>query len=177
MQELWEALSIELGAAFQNQYGSAAGTTFQHWARELKEFSREEIQRGFANFKNSGKTYMSLNIFRNHCKPDPEALGLPSMDQAFMALIMAEWQSMPEAFRVLFAKHRYDLRQLSDAEARKRFKPIYDDAVRRIAAGEEIKMRESVKLENPSGTTHTKRHSGPTGNEALANLKKMMGMR
>ena len=95
----------------------------------------------------------------------------------FKAVIMAEWQNMPEAFRVLFAQHRYALRQRSDAEARKLFAPIYQDAIKRISQGEEIKLAECIKLESSSGTTHTRRHDGPTGNEAMSLLKKMMGMR
>lgn len=177
MTKLWQLLTSELGSAFRNQYGNAGGSEFNHWAKELSEFTESQLVNGLENFKNSGKTYMSLNIFRNHCKPDAEALGLPNFEAAFRALIMAEWQNMPEAFRVLFAQHRYDLRQRSDAEARKLFRPIYEDAIKRISQGEEIKLAERIKLENPSGTTHTNRFKGPTGNEAMKSIKKMMGMR
>ena len=94
------------------------------------------------------------------------------MEAAFKAVIMAEWQNMPEAFRVLFAQHRYDLRQLTDSEARKRFNPIYDDALRRIAQGEQIKMQEHVQIENPSGVVHSKKYSGPKGSEAIQAMLK-----
>lgn len=167
MQELWEALTLELGSAFKNQYGDSNGESFAYWTKNLKEFTREQLHQGFVNFKKSGKTYMSLNIFRNHCIPDVDALGLPNFDLAYKALIMAEWGNMPESFRVLFSQHRYELRQLSDAESRKRFKPVYDDAVRRIAQGEQIKIQERLKIENPSGTVHNKKYSGPTGSDAI----------
>ena len=172
MQELWEALTIELGAAFKNQYGDSQGSTFEHWVRELKEFTKEDLQRGFQSFKNSGSTYMSLNVFRSNCKVKAEDLGLPGFDESFRALIMAEWSNMPEAFRVLFTEHRFSLRQLTDTEARKRFKPIYDDAVKRIAAGEKFKIQKREQLYGPSGTTRKERYDGPKGSEAIKLMMK-----
>lgn len=173
MEELWEALTLELGSAFKNQYGDSSSESFGYWTKSLKEFTREQLQQGFLKFKDSGKTYMSLNILRNHCQPDHIDLGLPSFDASFKAVIMAEWQNMPESFRVLFAQHRYELRQLTDSEARKRFKPIYDDALRRIAQGEQIKMQEHVQIENPSGTVHGRnKYNGPKGSDAIKEMLK-----
>ena len=175
MTKLWQLLTDELGSAFRNQYGDAGGTAFNHWSKELAAFSESQLVAGLNKFKKAGSTYMSLNIFRNLCTPKAEDFGLPSFDEAFSAVIFAKWADVPEAMQVLFSQHRYDLKQLSDTEARKRFKPIYEDAIKRILAGEEIKKQERARLENPSGTTHTKTHNGPTGNEALSNLLGMMG--
>lgn len=177
MTELWELLTLELGSAFKNQYGDTSGTTFRHWCKELAEFSREDLQRGFVNFKNSRKTYMSLNIFRNHCKRSASELGLPDIDTSFTAMIFGRWGQLPEAFQVVFAQHRYDLRQLSDEAARKRFKSIYESTVDRIAKGEVIKKPEVDMIEVDSGTTHTGKVKGPTGNKALQGLLSMMGSR
>lgn len=176
MKKLWEAFSKELGASFSSQYGSSEGETFFYWEKELSKFSQAEIQKGFVKFKNTDSTFLNIKLFRALCEPDHIDLGLPSMEAAFRAVIMAEWHKMPEAFRVLFAHHRYDLRIRSDAEARKLFKPIYDDAIKRISKGEKIKLSERIAIESYSGTTHTKRHKQPSGNEAMANIKNMMGM-
>lgn len=175
MTKLWEMLTRELGRAFETQYGRAGGEMFNHWARELAEFSESQLVAGFDRFKKSGSTYMSLNVLRNLCTPKAEDFGLPSFDEAFNAVIFAKWSEVPEAMQVLFSQHRYDLKQLSSTGARKAFKPIYEDAIKRILAGEEIKKQERTRLANPSGTTHTKKHNGPTGNEALSNLLGMMG--
>lgn len=178
MAELWGLLTLELGSAFKNQYGNAGGTTYRHWCKELIEFSRNDLQRGFHNFKNSKKTYMSLNIFRNHCKLKAQDLGLPSEDEAFDSLIFGKWHKLPESFQVLFAEHRFNLKRLASDSARKRFKEIYKSAVDRIVSGEVIKKPECKQIASASGTVHTKRkHDGPTGNEAIQNLLGMMGAR
>jgi hypothetical protein len=167
MKKLWEAFSKELGSSFKTQYGNTEGETFFYWEKQLKKFTKAEIQKGFLKYKTADSTFLSVKMFRPLCEPDHLDLGLPGLNEAFKALIMGEWQNMPEAFRVLFASHRYELRQLSDTESRKRFKPIYDDAVRRIAQGEQIKMQKHVQIENPSGVVHSKKYNGPKGSEAI----------
>jgi hypothetical protein len=177
MTKLWQLLTDELGSAFKNQYGMAGSSSFDYWARELSEFSEAQLVKGFHGFKNSGSTYMSLNIMRNHCKPKAVDLGLPEFEATYRALILAQWNMMPEAFRVLFAQHRFDLRQLAESEARKRFKPIYENAVRRIAAGEVFKIQERPQIENPSGTTHTKKFGRDQVRTVMNDLLGKMGSR
>jgi hypothetical protein len=175
MTELWESLTLELGSAFKNQYGDTSSSTFKHWCKELVEFTREDLQRGFIKFKNSGKTYMSLNIFRSHCKASASDLGLPDLEASFTAMIFGRWGQLPEAFQVVFADHRYRLRQLSEEAARKQFKPIYENTVERIAKGEVIKKPERTLISSDSGTVHAKKHNGPVGNAAMKGLLSMMG--
>ena len=177
MLKLWQAFSRELGAAFNSQHGQPEGETFCYWEKELRAFTEDQLQKGFIRWKKSENTFLSIKLFRSLCEPNAETLGLPSFEVSLKAVILKEWHKLPEAFRVLFAQHRYDLKIRSDAEAKKYFKPFYEDAIKRISQGEEIKMRESIKLESKSGTTHTRHINGPTGNEAMAQLKKMMGMR
>ena len=173
MKKLWEAFSKELGTSFNSQYGSSEGETFFYWEKELSKFSQTEIQKGFVKFKNTDSTFLNIKLFRALCEPDHIDLGLPSFESSFKAVIMAEWQNMPESFRVLFAQHRYELRQLTDTDARKRFKPIYDDALRRIAQGEQFKIQERVQIENPSGTVHGRnKYNGPKGSDAIKEMLK-----
>lgn len=91
MTKLWQLLTQELGRAFETQYGRAGEATFKHWALELAEFTEAQLVQGLNKFKKSGSTYMSLNIFRNLCEPKAEELGMPSFDETFRDLILAEW--------------------------------------------------------------------------------------
>lgn len=68
MASLWQLLTIELGSAFCKQYGDAGDETFFYWCKDLEEFSEQDLVRGLEKFKRSGERYMSLNIFRTHCR-------------------------------------------------------------------------------------------------------------
>jgi len=70
MSKLWGLLTIELGSAFCRQYGNAGDPVYEIWSKELDQFTEKELVAGLEKFKNSGSTYMSLNIFRNHCKKE-----------------------------------------------------------------------------------------------------------
>lgn len=168
--KLWALLTAELGTAFRTQFGEPEGKVFDFWRKELSEFSEAQLVDGFNKFKNSGKTYMSLNVFRNHCKKSHQDLGLPSAEQSFKAVILAEWAVLPEAFKVIFAPHRYSLRQLSAIEAFKQFKPIYEDAVRRLADGEVIKMPERPLIEMQKPKISAVHKNGLKGSEAIKHL-------
>jgi len=183
MTRLWALLTAELGSAFRNQYGPPEGDTFNYWLHELKDFSEEQLVNGFNKFKASGSTYMSLNVFRNHCRATSSDLGLPSFEEAYKAVIFSAWGRLPVAFRVLFSDHAFNLRKLSEAEARKAFKPIYDDAVQRIARGEKFSLPNHYEIEyqprpNPSGVVHARRKRGnlkAIGNQTMSELLKGLG--
>lgn len=70
MDKLWGLLTIELGSAFCRQYGNAGDPVYKIWSKELDQFTEKELVAGLEKFKNSGSTYMSLNILRNHCKKE-----------------------------------------------------------------------------------------------------------
>lgn len=182
MMRLWALLTAELGSAFRNQYGPSEGETFNYWVHELKDFTEEQLVNGFNKFKESGSTYMSLNIFRNHCRVTHSDLGLPSFEEAYHAVIFSSWTKMPAAFRVLFADHAFNLRKLSASDSRKSFKPLYDDAVARVARGEKFTLPNNLHIapqpsSNPSGVVHAKRRGNlkEVGNQAMANLLKGLG--
>lgn len=174
MTQLWELLTKELGSAFGNQYGRAGGHVFNHWKTALSGFTEPQLMRGFQKFIDSGKTYMSLNIFRNHCRAAPRDLGLPDENVVFMALILARWGEMPEQLRIALSPYRYELRQLTEANARKRFKEIYRDVVEKIARGVIFEKPNVPQIASPSGTVHTK-NNGLSGQEALNSLLQMFG--
>jgi len=75
METLWGLLTIELGSAFCRQYGNAGEPVFEIWSKDLEQFSEKELVQGLDSFKNSGSSYMSLNIFRGQCKKRLEKVG------------------------------------------------------------------------------------------------------
>jgi hypothetical protein len=175
MTKLWQELTDELGSAFKNQYGMAGGTAFIKWSKELKEFDETQLVKGFEKFKNAGSTYMSLNIFRNHCKHKPEDLGLPDLETAYQQMIHGQWSRMPDAFRIVFGEHRYVISRMPEDQARKKFTELYKNTVQRIANGEVFEIKKRVEIEhNPSGTTHAN-NNGLTGKAALKSILGMMG--
>ena len=183
MNRLWALLTAELGSAFRTQYGQPNGDAFNYWSHELKDFTEEQLVNGFNKFKKSGSTYMSLNVFRNHCRSSHQELGLPSCEEAYNSVIFSAWSKLPTAFRVLFADHAFNLRKLPASEAKKTFKSLYDDAVQRVASGETFSLPNSPEIEyqprgNPSGVVHAKFKRGDLkeiGNQAMSELLKGLG--
>lgn len=188
MTKLWQLLTAELGASFKNQYGNVGETTFRYWAQELRDFDSSQIIQGFERFKKADSEWLNIKIFRRYCKPCPKELGLPDFEQSYQDLIFARWSNMPVEFRVLFSDHLFNLRRAPEAEARKRFKDLYDDAVRRIAAGEKfnIPMRFAIEQKPPQPAEPVKPMSDEEyqelqknrelkGQAAMKNLLSMMG--
>jgi len=104
MTNLWQLLTIELGSAFRNHYGDAGDETFFFWCKDLEAFSEEELVRGLEKFKKSGKTYMSLNIFRTHCMEAKLALPKP--------ILIPEGQRMKKPTKSALIKGREVLNKL-----------------------------------------------------------------
>lgn len=184
MLDLWEALSVELGSAFTRQFGSPKEAVFEHWLNELWDFSREDIAHGLRSFKDKGSTFISLNVFRNHCKPSGAALGLPALDQALRLVTIRAWEDLHPAFQKIaqervvvveefngakrkVEKLRFNLSQLKyekdSRSARDLFKPFYEEVVRRVREGEEFERIKMISSETstPSGTiTNNSRKKG-----------------
>lgn len=204
MTKLWQELTDELGSAFRNQYGLAGEATFLKWAKELSGFTEAQLFKGFNNFKNSGSTYMSLNILRNHCQVKAEDLGLNSFESSYSLIQQRNWEELHPAFMHVANKtkeveivvshgggapdkkkihHRlvFDLSVLAhgtEFESRRVAKEIYDEVAKRIGAGEQF---ERTKLL----TGRTKREyvvpdlnldmNGPRGQDAMSSVLRMMG--
>lgn len=147
MKSLWETLSRELGPSFKTQYGHVDGDTFKYWEKDLSCFSSQELMTAFNKFKDTDDTFISLKLFRNLCKTTSEDLGLPSLHDTYRAVVFSNWGALPESFKVLFAKHAFSLKQINESEALKMFKPIYEDAIKRISKGEVLKIPDTVRIE------------------------------
>lgn len=176
MQELWEALSIELGAAFKNQYGDASGSVFEYWERELRDFSRDDIQRGFVKFKNSDSTFISLKIFRKLCKVSGEDLGIEEINKAMLKTIRGQWDELHPAFQAVARDYNlYQMRRVSADESMKMFKPLYDEVIKRIASGEEFQPVKMISKEAPKPVVG--KLDPEKGKETLERLLKGLGSR
>ena len=184
MKSLWETLSRELGPAFKTQYGHVDGETFKHWEKDLSCFSSQELMAAFNKFKGTDDTFISLKLFRTLCKTTSEDLGLPSLHDTYRAVIFSSWGALPESFKVLFTKHAFSLKQMNESDALRMFKPIYEDAIKRIAGGEILKIPDTVRIsQQPSELAcyeKPKKKATPEelskkGNQHMSNLMGMMG--
>lgn len=172
MTKLWQCLSDELGSAFKNQYGLANGVVFNRWCEELSEFSEQQLFDGLQKFKQSGSTYMSLNIFRNHCKPKPKDLGIMSFDQAHPLICARQWEKLHPAFQhVARSYDLYSIRLMSSEKSARALQPLYSEVVDRLARGEHFERLEAIES-NPSGVTHVTKKDREKGREVLSVLLK-----
>ena len=171
-------------------FGGKSDTQGKEFAAYRKEFflamyaaginTQEKIDFGINKARreaSDGREFMpSGAMFSGWCEPSAEDMGLPSLEAAYQDLIHGRWGNMPIAFRVVFSSQRYNLRDMNEVQARKKFTILYRETVQRIANGEKFEIPERPAIASPSGTTHTK-INGPTGNEAMRNLLGMMGSR
>ena len=195
MLDLWEALSVELGSAFARQFGSPQEQTFEHWLQELWKFSKEDLFKGFESFKNSGSTYISLNVLRSHCKAVGVSEGVPTIEQALTLVINRAWESLHPAFQIvaqqtyeivetrrnrfgdlvesISKRPKYDLarlRGLDHQTALREIRPFYQEVVNRISTGETFERIVAIEESNetPSGTK--KQFGKDRGRKALSDL-------
>lgn len=167
MLDLWEALSVELGSAFIRQFGSSKESTFEHWLQELWGFSSEDIFKGLERFKQAGKTYISLNVFRAHCQARGAARGLPDLNQAYRLVMARAWEDLHPAFQHIaqervtvkeeflragkkfkVQKLKYDfaaMRAMKEFDSLRAFRPYFDEVNDRVASGESFERIESLE--------------------------------
>lgn len=145
---------------------------FKRWCSELSEFSEQQLFDGLQKFKQSGSTYMSLNIFRNHCKPKAQDLGLMSFEQAHPLICKREWEKLHPAFQHVARQYDlYNISRMSSENSAKALLPLFADVVDRLARGESFERLEGVS-HNPSGVTHIGEADRKKGREVLSALLK-----
>lgn len=172
MINLWGFLTVELGSAFCRQYGDIGGKLFLDWSKDLSCFTEQQLVNGLQRFKRSGSTYMSLNIFRKHCQPDPSDFGICAMEAAYDCVMRKKWERIHPAFQHVCASMVYNLAQAENKHGKqyKQFKPVYDDIVKRVASGEEFERIIAIaERTNPSGVIVTKKNKD-IGNDTLKKL-------
>ena len=170
MTKVWQCLSDELGSAFKSQYGQTGEPVFKRWCDELSEFSEQQLFDGLQKFKNSGSTYMSLNIFRNHCKPKAQDLGLMTFEQAHPLIIRREWENLHPAFQHLARGYDlYEIKRMTHENSSKALRGLYSEVISALARGETFERLEAIES-NPSGVTHVTDKDIKKGREVLSDL-------
>jgi hypothetical protein len=165
MTKLWQCLSDELGSAFKNQYGLANGPVFKRWCDELSEFSEEQLFDGLQKFKRSGSTYMSLNIFRNHCMPKANDFGIGAFEQVHPLIIRREWEKLHPAFQHLARGYdMYNIARMTHENSAKALRGLYNEVISALARGEAFERLEAIES-NPSGVTHISKEACKKGRE------------
>ena len=150
MTKLWQLLTDELGASFKNQFGLAGGHSFNHWARELSGFSESVLFSALEKFKASGSTFMSLNAFRAFCKPQASDLGITEFHAAMLLVIQRKWESLHPAFQHLAQGFDiYALQKANQEQAARLFKPLYQQVLERVAAGESFERVKAISNNTP----------------------------
>jgi len=205
MSNLWGLLTTELGSAFCRQYGDAGGPVFLVWAKDLSNFTEAQLIQGLASFKASNSTYMSLNVFRNHCKPSAADFGLDSFESAYHKIIDRAWEELHPAFHKISVekykttvmvrqylgddpttapvyknarklKHQIGfLNSMKDFDSRRVVKKLFDEVVKRVSEGETFERL--ILVTDQSGKKNPNWQQTDTMKTAMGNILGMVGSR
>lgn len=158
----------------------------------------EQLEKGFSIARGKagdGERFLpSGSAFANWCTPTAEELGIDDFDRAFRKTIDRDWESLHPAFQHVAQSvrkiksefggsigrndHEYekrarfnisDMKRATDEQARKLFKPLYDEVVSRVKAGECFER--IVQVEERKNPTGVKVRGRAAGNSALAALR------
>ncbi len=115
---------------------------------------------------------MSLNIFRNHCKPQPQDFGIPPFEHVFPSLCKREWESLHPAFQHVARNYdMYSIRLMSSEKSAIALRKLYSEVLDRLARGEAFERLQAISA-NPSGVTHKTAKDRAKGREVLKDLLK-----
>lgn len=143
------------------------------WTRALVDAdctSREQLQLGMRVAREQEIPFFpSTGMFIKWCQITPEALGLPTVDQA-LADVSRHRKSHPAV--VLAARAtRFERQTLTADEYRKVFAQAYDQVVRRVMAGEDIEAEVLKGLPTREQIRHNPEFYQQAGQRGVAQLK------
>ncbi|MGY3993064.1 replication protein P [Aeromonas veronii] len=143
------------------------------WTRALVDAdctSREQLQLGMRVAREQEIPFFpSTGMFIKWCQITPEALGLPTVDQA-LADVARHRKSHPAV--VLAARAtRFERQTLTADEYRKVFAQAYDQVVRRVMAGEDIEAEVLKGLPTREQIRHNPEFYQQAGQRGVARLK------
>ncbi|MGY3853985.1 replication protein P [Aeromonas aquatilis] len=143
------------------------------WTRALVDAdctSREQLQLGMRVAREQEIPFFpSTGMFIKWCQITPEALGLPTVDQA-LADVSRHRKSHPAV--VLAARAtRFERQTLTADEYRKVFAQAYDQVVRRVMAGEDIEAEVLKGLPTREQIQHNPEFYQQAGQRGVARLK------
>lgn len=201
MSRLWANLMVQIGTGFIKQWGDVGGPVYDQWALELQGFHRDDIARGYQLWKDDSNDFLNLRRFRAFCQQAQlRRLGLPEIDMARRLVELRCWKKLHPAFQAIASESveikeeqknyegelivvtthrlRYPLHlKCDEKKAAERFKPYYEEVVRRVKRGEVFERREELEdqrehKDNPSGVV--RKFGKDQGRKTLKDLLKVM---
>ena len=143
------------------------------WTRALVDAdctSREQLQLGMRVAREQEIPFFpSTGMFIKWCQITPEALGLPTVDQA-LADVARHRKSHP-AVVIAARATRFERQTLTADEYRKVFAQAYDQVVRRVMAGEDIEAEVLKGLPTREQIQHNPEFYQQAGQRGVATLK------
>lgn len=143
------------------------------WTRALVDAdctSREQLQLGMRVAREQEIPFFpSTGMFIKWCQITPEALGLPTVDQA-LADVARHRKSHP-AVVIAARATRFERQTLTADEYRKVFVQAYDQVVRRVMAGEDIEAEVLKGLPTREQIRHSPEFYQQAGQRGVARLK------
>lgn len=143
------------------------------WTRALVDAnctSREQLQLGMQVAREQEIPFFSsTGMFIKWCQITPEALGLPTVDQA-LADVARHRKSHP-AVVIAARATRFERQTLTADEYRKVFAQAYDQVVRRVMAGEDIETEVLKGLPTCEQIRHNPEFYQQAGQRGVAHLK------
>ncbi|WP_323891627.1 replication protein P [Aeromonas veronii] len=143
------------------------------WTRALVDAdctSREQLQLGMRVAREQEIPFFpSTGMFIKWCQITPEALGLPTVDQALVDVVRHR-KSHP-AVVIAARATRFERQTLTADEYRKVFAQAYDQVVRRVMAGEDIEAEVLKGLPTREQIRHNPEFYQQAGQRGVAQLK------
>lgn len=143
------------------------------WTRALVDADctcREQLQLGMRVAREQEIPFFpSTGMFIKWCQITPEALGLPTVDQA-LADVARHRKSHP-AVVIAARATRFERQTLTADEYRKVFAQAYDQVVRRVMAGEDIEAEVLKGLPTREQIQHNPEFYQQAGQRGVARLK------
>lgn len=143
------------------------------WTRALVDAdctSREQLQLGMRVAREQEIPFFpSTGMFIKWCQITPEALGLPTVDQA-LADVARHRKSHP-AVVIAARATRFERQTLTADEYRKVFAQAYDQVVRRVMADEDIEAEVLKGLPTREQIRHNPEFYQQAGQRGVARLK------
>ncbi len=144
----------------------------------------EQLSAGMGKVRADDSDFFpSVGKFIKWCKPDPVELGIPSMQECYK-LCCNQYRSPsrkpwphPAVYWMGKTAGWFLLGTETEAKSRKVFSAVYDDIIKRVAAGEafSIPSTNASMLENhTNGKKVNTEKNKEVANEALNNLKGML---
>ncbi|MCO4171830.1 hypothetical protein K8D10_08530 [Aeromonas veronii] len=143
------------------------------WTRALVDAgctSREQLQLGMRVAREQEIPFFpSTGMFIKWCQITPEAIGLPTVEQA-LADVVRHRKSHP-AVVIAARATRFERQTLTADEYRKVFAQAYDQVVRRVMAGENIETEVLKGLPTREQIQHSPEFYQQAGQRGVAQLK------